>query len=352
MRKYKVVVYAICKNESKFIKRWVESMSEADEIYVLDTGSSDDSVSLLRDLGVNVFVDRIEPWRFDVARNRSLELVPRDVDICVCTDIDEVFDVGWRERLEEIWDGKSRVRYSYNWVIDDNGNSLISYYLDKIHRRDSYVWKYPVHEVLVCLDDENIITTDSIVLNHYPDRNKSRSGYLSLLELAYSENSNDPRILHYLGREYMYYNRYDDAIRLLKNHLEVSNWCEERCASMRFIARCYYKKNDISSCLKWYDLSIKEAPHLRDSLVEKAFVLYELKRYNDVIYLCNVALDIEDNKKRYVNEIFSFNGSIEDLLSLCYYYKNNKELALYYVDQAIKIRPFDKRLINNREFFV
>lgn len=352
MRKYKVVVYAICKNESKFIKRWVESMSEADEIYVLDTGSSDDSVSLLRDLGVNVFVDRIEPWRFDVARNRSLELVPRDVDICVCTDIDEVFDVGWRESLEKIWDGKSRVRYSYNWVIDENGNSLISYYLDKIHKRDSYVWKYPVHEVLECLDDENIITTDSIVLNHYPDRNKSRSGYLSLLELAYSENSNDPRILHYLGREYMYYNRYDDAIRLLKKHLEVSNWCEERCASMRFIARCYYKKNDISSCLKWYDLSIKEAPHLRDPLVEKAFVLYELKRYNEVIYLCNVALDIEDNKKRYVNEIFSFNGSIEDLLSLCYYYKNNKELALYYVDQAIKIRPFDKRLINNREFFV
>ena len=50
----KVVVYAICKNEEAHIKRWYESMKEADEIYVLDTGSSDNSVNLLKSLGVNV----------------------------------------------------------------------------------------------------------------------------------------------------------------------------------------------------------------------------------------------------------------------------------------------------------
>ena len=54
MKKYKVCVYAICKNEEKFINRWVESMKEADEIYVLDTGSTDNSRKLLKKLGVNV----------------------------------------------------------------------------------------------------------------------------------------------------------------------------------------------------------------------------------------------------------------------------------------------------------
>ena len=34
-RKYKVIVYAIAKNEESFVDRWVDSMSEADEIYVL-----------------------------------------------------------------------------------------------------------------------------------------------------------------------------------------------------------------------------------------------------------------------------------------------------------------------------
>ncbi len=47
MYKYKVCVYAICKNKSKFVRRWVKSMMEVDEIYVLDTGSTDNTVELL-----------------------------------------------------------------------------------------------------------------------------------------------------------------------------------------------------------------------------------------------------------------------------------------------------------------
>ena len=38
-RKYKIAVYAICKNESKFVDRWYESVKDADEIVVVDTGS-------------------------------------------------------------------------------------------------------------------------------------------------------------------------------------------------------------------------------------------------------------------------------------------------------------------------
>ena len=45
-------------------------------------------------------MEAIAPWRFDTARNRSLALVPEDADICVCTDLDEVFHPGWRAALE------------------------------------------------------------------------------------------------------------------------------------------------------------------------------------------------------------------------------------------------------------
>ena len=41
MGKYRVYVYAICKNEEKFAARWMASMGEADGVYVLDTGSTD-----------------------------------------------------------------------------------------------------------------------------------------------------------------------------------------------------------------------------------------------------------------------------------------------------------------------
>ena len=36
----KLVVYAICKDEAQFADRWMDSMSEADEVVVLDTGST------------------------------------------------------------------------------------------------------------------------------------------------------------------------------------------------------------------------------------------------------------------------------------------------------------------------
>ena len=94
----KICVYAISKNEEKFARRWYESMKEADEVYVLDTGSTDNTVSILEELGSHVKVEVVTPWRFDVARNKSLELVPEDCDICVCTDLDEVLVPGWREK--------------------------------------------------------------------------------------------------------------------------------------------------------------------------------------------------------------------------------------------------------------
>ena len=119
MNKYKICVYAICKNESKFVKRWVESMKEADEIYVLDTGSEDNTRDLLESLGVHVYKKTISPWRFDTARNESLKLVPSDCDICVCTDLDEVFESGWRAKLENIWEENiTRLAYNYNWKLD------------------------------------------------------------------------------------------------------------------------------------------------------------------------------------------------------------------------------------------
>ena len=96
----KICVYAISKNEEKFVKRWANSMKEADDIYVLDTGSTDNTVKLLQEENINVTTKIINPWRFDVARNESLKLIPDDTDICVCTDLDEVFEKGFcRNRL-------------------------------------------------------------------------------------------------------------------------------------------------------------------------------------------------------------------------------------------------------------
>ena len=88
----KICVYAICKNEEKFVDRFYESAKDADAIYVLDTGSTDDTVNKLKSHGVIVEQKKIDPWRFDVARNLSLDMIPEDFDVCVCLDLEEVFN--------------------------------------------------------------------------------------------------------------------------------------------------------------------------------------------------------------------------------------------------------------------
>jgi len=355
--KYKVCVYAICKNESKFVNRWVNSMKEADEIYVLDTGSDDNTLELLKENGVFVKQEKITPWRFDVARNKSLAMVPIDTDICVCTDLDEIFEKGWREKLENIWETNTdRLAYDYNWSLDETGKPLVNFYIEKIHTRKNYVWTHPVHEVLTFKGQrlENKKVTDDITLNHYPDNTKSRSNYLPLLELSIKEDPEDDRNMHYLGREYMYYQRWNECIDTLIKHLNLKKavWKDERCASMRFIARSYENLKRYDEAYMWLEKAIKEAPHLRDPYCEYGVLAYKLGNYKQAVDKFNDALKIEKNPKTYINESFCYNSTIYDLLSICYYNLGDYKKSLDNVLKALEISKDDKRLIENKKIIL
>jgi len=352
MNKYKICVYAICKNEKQFVDRWYESIKDADKIFVLDTGSTDDTVQKLKEHNIIVKTEIINPWRFDVARNKSLDMVDEDADICICMDIDEVALPGWREELEKNWDkDTTRIYYNYNWSLDDNDNPLVNFYIEKIHSRFGYKWTHPVHEVLTYTNGKEIKKTiDTITINHYPDISKSRGSYLPLLELSVEEDPYDDRNMHYLGREYMYYGMYDKCINTLIKHLNLKSatWKDERCASMRFIARSYKNSNNYEEAIKWYEKAIREAPYLRDSYIELALLYYILSDWDKVSSYCNQALDIKTKYKSYINETFSWDNTVYDLLSIAYYYKNNKEKALENIDLALSYNPNDERLLNNK----
>lgn len=351
MKKYKISVYAISKNEEQFVDRWVDSMQEADDIYVLDTGSSDHTVERLKERGVHVTSQVITPWRFDVARNASLDLVPEDTDICVCTDIDEVFEPGWREKLESLWDESlTRLQYNYNWSLDEHGKPIVNFYIEKIHRRLGFTWTHPVHEILTYqFGEEKKLVTDEITLNHYPDRNKSRSSYLPLLELSVQEDPEDDRNMHYLGREYMYYEKWNECIDTLIKHLNLkrATWKDERCASMRFIARSYRHLKRYDEAKMWLEKAIQEAPYLRDPYMEMALLYYELYDYQEVVTYVTKALQILNHPKSYINEPFSYNETPYDLLAVSYFYLGDYDRSYQNAMIAVSMNPEDERLKNN-----
>ncbi len=356
MNKYKVCVYAICKNESSFAKRWVDSMSEADEIYVLDTGSTDNSAEILRDLGVNVKTEVISPWRFDEARNKSLSLLPDDTDICVCTDLDEVFEQGWRKYAEMAWDkGAARLKYRYTWSFNADGSEGSVFWIEKIHSRQGYKWVNPVHEVLAWQDkaaaEPFAVMAEGIQLNHHPDATKSRGQYLPLLELAVGENPENDRNMHYLGREYMYYGRWQECIDTLKRHLNLKSatWADERCASMRFIARAYTALGEKYEAEKWYLRAVAEAGYLREPWLNFAELAYSNADWNLLVWLTEKALSITERPRTYITDAASWGYRPYDLASLGYFYTGRKEKSLEYAQKALELSPNNDRLKSNCE---
>ena len=351
MSKYKISVYALCKNEEKNILEWYNSMKEADEIVVLDTGSTDSSINILKKLPkIKLFQEKIIPWRFDVARNLSLSHVSKNTDICVCTDIDERFEKGWRNKLEEYWEeDTTRAKYLYNWSFDKNGNPGTTFYLNKIHTRNNYKWIHPVHEVLTSNKEEKEVIIPGIILNHFQDYTKSRSSYLPLLELAVQEKPEDDRNVHYLGREYMYHKKWDKCIETLHKHLNLltATWSDERAASMRYIAYSYFNKSYIEEAIYWYELAIKEAPYLREPYFDLGFLYYSIKDYSKCEYYLKKALKIKEKSYTYINEERAWNETIYDLLSISCFNNKKYEEALHYINKALKINSNDKRLLDN-----
>ena len=350
-----VCVYAICKNESKFVDRWMDSMREADSVYVLDTGSADDTAALLRARGAQVTVETISPWRFDTARNRSLELVPDDADICVCTDIDEYFHLGWRRLLEEAWKpGTTRAAYRYTWNFNPDGSEGYVFWTEKAHSRHGYVWTHPVHEVLSWVgegQEGGKVYVEGMQLDHRADNSKSRSQYLPLLEQSVLEEPDDDRNMHYLGREYYFHSMWDEAIITLKRHLLLpkATWRDERCASMRYIARCYAAKGDMGEAKRWLIRAVAEAPHLREPYLELAERMYEERNWDAVAALCRDALKITERPRTYICEAEAWGSMPWDLLSLGLYYTGRPSEAVDAAKTAQKLSPKDERIARNIE---
>ena len=149
----------------------------------------------------------------------------------------------------------------------------------------------------------------------------------------------------------MYYKKWNKAIDTLIKHLslEKAKWKDERCASMRFIARCYKKLKRYDEAKMWLDKAIKEAPYLRDPYMEKALLEYDLSNWEKVKEYCLMALKIKEHPKTYINEVFSWDETVYDLLSLSCFNLGEYEKAVNYIEKAIEMNPNSKRLIDNLE---
>ena len=359
----KVAIYAICRNELQFVEKWIESMSEADYVVVLDTGSTDGTYEKLQEYAKEnpkkyiVAQKKYNPWRFDTPRNDAMMLCPSDTDIYFSTDLDEWLEPGWYDVLVKEWvPGISqRGDYTYIWSHMDDGTPGRIFMYNKIHTKE-WIWKYPVHELLWNTETQtesydysvSVMYGNKITLHHYPDPSKSRGNYLPLLELRAQENEDDFYGLIYLGHEYSYRGFYDKSNETLMKVLEkYKPGSIEEASCYLFIGDNYTEMEKFQEAVESYQKAIEIDPTYREPYFNLAKLLMSKELYYMAIGVIKEGIKKSYRHYTWLERDRSWLDEPYDLLSLAYYYSGNKKEALIYAVKAYTLNKSDERLKNN-----
>ncbi|NBW08704.1 MAG: hypothetical protein EBR82_11840 [Caulobacteraceae bacterium] len=341
-----VYVCSIAKNEAKHVRRWAESAKDADGIFLLDTGSTDDTVAIAKECGVTVFEKTYDKWSFAVARNDLREMLPDHDAWLVNLDLDEVMIDGWRNHWKNIPDEANRIRYRYIWNWKPDGTPGVEYHGDKLVRRHSHHWVNKVHEVNT--PNKGVVERQHFLpgfeIHHHADNTKSRSNYLPLLLEDVAENPNNDRNTYYCARELFFYGRFEEAVTMFKRHLVMpeSIWPPERAWSMRYLAKMLPEEAE-----HWHMRACAEYPTGAEVWTDLAKHYYSKEDWFNMYYAAKRALGCQLYKGLYLTEPDAYGWWPNDLAALSAHRLGMFKEALHYGQIAVNLNPDDQRLKDN-----
>lgn len=285
-RKTNICLNMIVKNEVKVLPRLIRSVKDYIDYYVIvDTGSSDDTIALIkREMAAYGIEGEVHerPWvNFGVNRQQALELAvaANKADYLLFIDADEELvtsDPNFYEKLEsgvsyELEKHQGELRYAVHHLVNV--------------RAGRYRWEGPVHNYLVELQDappHREVRKDAWIVYHDAQGAKSHGvtqeeKFLRdarLLEAELERNPDDARSRFYLAQSYRDAEHYERALEHYKKRAAMENgWDEERFIAQLEVGRvCMQLEKSEASILS----ELLAAYALRTTRAEP---LFELARY-------------------------------------------------------------------------
>lgn len=344
----KVAIACIAKNEEANLETFAKSFADADAIYLTDTGSTDNTVQLARDLGFHVNQAWVEPWSFAVARNLNLATIPLEYGVVLPADLDFQASSGWRQEIDSKWTKETTEGVCVVWT--DTATWAKPY----VFARTGYTWRYAMHEQFMPHFDtvRNQIGLN-ITLSHFPDETKDRKWYLDVLKRDYMENPDDLRLIHYFGRELMMQGQYLEAIEILTRHFNMCDWPEEKSASARMIAEgCRALGNDEDG-EKWYLQAIATCPTLREPWVRLARLYYDQQNWVNCLGAAIKALAITQ-PSNYMMDTYAWNWIPHDLAAMASYCLGAWDAAISHGEDALDLAKGtleEQKMFDNLEWY-
>jgi tetratricopeptide (TPR) repeat protein len=296
----KPAIYTISKNESHNVEGFMQA-AEGCPVYVLDTGSTDDTVELFKKHGAIVEQKTITPWRFDTARNEALALVPKD-SLCVSLDLDERIESGWQKKLKDEWRVDANYgNYLYigHWLDKEKTKPAVESARTRIHAASGFHWERVVHEIPVPDDFASVKVCDTTILvKHYS--NGIQRNYAPLLTTILEKNPDDADARLQRGGEYAQKGEWANALIDYQAWMKLTFGDERpvmryrRATTHIALAHCYYYLNQPDRALREFYSAVAAEPNCREAWVHLAHAHSQMDQAAFALGAVNKALLIKE----------------------------------------------------------
>lgn len=257
----------IVKNEEEILENALESIKGADEIIVVDTGSTDSTVEIAKR-----YTDKIFHFEwcddFSKARNFAIEQATGDWIFSIDADhelLSTVEQVKQEAEKADALDHKTALVKSY--MGKDNGHV---HWRDVLFKNDPEVrWVGAVHENIkpTATYKADVERKCGYSINHSRDPHRN----LRILK----NNEITTRSKFYLGREHYEKRMYNEAIEWMGEYLQEGKWIPEIAEARLVRARSYWFTNQGDKAREECLQAIKVNPDFKEALLFMGTMHYE-----------------------------------------------------------------------------
>ena len=271
----KLSVAMIVKNESVLIERCLKSVVEADEIVVVDTGSTDNTVELAKKYTTKVYTDYKWEAHFANARNHAISKCTGDWIFTIdADDWLEEGDMAKLRKMMEQYPDDLCMNVTYLSAAGDRTHISPTFY-----KNDKQVfWKGAAHNYLSvhAVRDTGAVTRFGWSPAHKDDPDRT----FNILKTEVLKNPTKPRELFYLAREYRYRADWVNCLYYCERYLKVAVWAPEIADGYLMKARSLWNlqrgEEARDACL----MAIKYNTNFKEALLFMAEMVGPINREN------------------------------------------------------------------------
>lgn len=219
-------VTLIVKDEEAVLSRCLNAARKfADEIIVVDTGSTDQTKNIARK-----FTDKVYDfeWVYDFSAARNFALSKAECDFIMWLDADDFIDDANVEKIKKIKaDDGFDLGYLYYVSEDGDGNPSFKYYRERIFRRsENFAFAGAVHEAV---SPRGRLKYFDAEIRHRKEKEGDplRNIDIILRQIAAGKQL-DGRMKYYYGRELLTLGAYRESIAVFEDFLSGEGWVENK----------------------------------------------------------------------------------------------------------------------------